>query len=586
MRPRAARLTLAAALGLTTLVVALAVLQARGWNGSVNADGVSYLDLARQYANGDIGAITNGYWSPLYPLLLGVVQGGARLLGAGAPEMLLVLATNLVIFAAATLSVVRLARVLASSPARDATPASGAVVLARGLAAGALCIWMLLRMITATAITPDALLTIWLFLASADIVEAGTEEPSVRRHLRFGAVLALGYWTKAVFLPVALVALVAYVVATPKAWRRRATTRALIPLMLIALPLVAVQSWTQGRPSFGETGRLNYRWYVGNLPHAPPLHERVEETRKRVQRGEAAAVALASAPGGVLFTGAPAGSFAYWYDASRYEPRAGAPFSLRAQWDVVVFNAHWFRVTAGTFALFAVVGAAAAAGRATVRPRRLLAMLPAATMLALYAMTHPEGRLGAPAIACLLLVVVHLADAGPPGRRRPLLVVECIALVLLSVVALGRTAKRIPTGAVTARAPAPSAASLRAAGVAPGASIALAGSAFGQLWAHEADVHIVAVLPAADSLSGAGEPAFRTLMAEAAARGTPLDAVVWSGGAVRTVDAVPLATGWWALRPGAPAATGLAEPRPRPRTPRAAPPVGAPRRAPGPAARP
>jgi hypothetical protein len=367
------------------------------------------------------------------------------------------------------------------------------------------------------------------------------------------------------------------VVATPGRYRRHATTRALVPLLLIALPLVAVQSWTQGRPSFGETGRLNYRWYVGNLPHAVPVHEPVEETRKRVLHREAAAVALASPPGGVLFTGTGAGSYAYWYDASRYEPRDGAPLSPQAQWNVLVFNAHWFRVTAGAFALFVFVAAAAAAARAPMRPKRLLALLPAAAMLVLYALTHPEGRLGAPAIACVLLVMVHLADAGPSGRRRALLVVECVALLLLSIVALGRTAKRIPTGDADMGAPTPTAASLRAAGVPSGASIALAGSPFGQLWAHEADVHIVAVLPPADTLSGASEPAFRALMAESAARGAPLDAVVWNAGTVRPVDAVPVATGWWALRPGA--ATEPAGPRTTPRTPPAGRRAAAPRRA-------
>ena len=43
----------------------------RNWN--VNPDGVSYIDLARAFAAHGPGALINGYWSPLYPGLLGVV---------------------------------------------------------------------------------------------------------------------------------------------------------------------------------------------------------------------------------------------------------------------------------------------------------------------------------------------------------------------------------------------------------------------------------------------------------------------------------------------------------------------------------
>lgn len=68
---------------LVLLTATLAALQCGGWDGALNSDGVSYLDLASQYARGDLGALANGYWSPLYPMLLG---GALRLAGVDGPS--------------------------------------------------------------------------------------------------------------------------------------------------------------------------------------------------------------------------------------------------------------------------------------------------------------------------------------------------------------------------------------------------------------------------------------------------------------------------------------------------------------------
>src|SRR6478609_4948052 len=40
----------------------------------VNPDGISYLSLGDLYARGSWGSAVNGYWSPVYPLLLGMTR--------------------------------------------------------------------------------------------------------------------------------------------------------------------------------------------------------------------------------------------------------------------------------------------------------------------------------------------------------------------------------------------------------------------------------------------------------------------------------------------------------------------------------
>ena len=532
-----------AAVPLTTAVVVLGLLQCGGWSGAVNADGVSYLDLAALYAHGHLGAMANSYWSPLYPMLLGAALRIAALLpGAPPSELRVVFAVNVVIFAFVAVALVRLARTLAR------TPAATTLTVTRGfraLVVLALGIWALIRLIGATTVTPDALLAVWTFLAAADLCDAATGVPSKVRDRRFAVVLAVGYWTKAVFLPVGIVCIAAYLIVTERASRRAVLRNVALPFLIIVVPLVAIQSWTQGRPSFGETGRLNYRWYVARMPHAPLT---VEGPEASARRHAPATVVVDALPGTTLFAGDAPGSFPYWFEPTRFEPRGSAPVSLRAQLLTLTTNASWFRVAMGAFTLWAVIAMCAALLRGPARPRRLWALVPGVVMLGLYALTHTEGRMGAASIVVVLLGIVYLADAVPADRRVLLAVVECGALGILAILALGRTAKRVPDfGAPSAFAASDSLASaLRAAGIESGARVAVVGSPFGHYWAHQTGARVVASLPLPDYTRLVDDAVLERTAAELAARGSPISAIVWHEQTnIRSTRARRLAAGMW-----------------------------------------
>src|SRR5829696_3171705 len=207
-------------------VVALGALQCRAWSGAPNADGISYLELAERYAQGDLGAAANGYWSPAYPALLGLAMriAGATGIYHGdglAPGLRVALVVNLAVLAFATFAFARLALALdAAEP--ETTPRS--VRITRLILAASLWIWAAIRLVAATTITPDMLLAAWLMLATAELLPLAREPASRARIVRLAIVLALGYWTKAVFFPLVLVAIVVVAVLTPRAERRMATT--------------------------------------------------------------------------------------------------------------------------------------------------------------------------------------------------------------------------------------------------------------------------------------------------------------------------------------------------------------------------
>ncbi|HEX7980949.1 MAG TPA: hypothetical protein VF461_20245 [Gemmatimonadaceae bacterium] len=561
------------ALLLVLVTVALALLQCGAWDGTVNGDGVSYLDLARLYSHGRLSALANGYWSPLYPMLLAAVMrltavaGPQPLTTLLTPEMRVVFAVNVLVMAGAAAAFGRLLIALH----RSVAPAPRAVVVCRVLAASALFVWCMIRFIGATSVTPDALLATWLLLVAGELVDATVRPPSTARTLRIAVFLAAGYWTKAVFFPVAALMLGAYLVTTLRAvdraaWRAH-LARGLAPLLLLVAPLVVVQSASQHRLSFGETGRLNYRWYVLGAPHAAAdaSNDPRAELATDASSGGRQAAALPLASGTTLYRGDVAGTFPYWFDPSRFEPRDAIRVDARAQWERLAYNAHWYRVVAAPFVVLALIALAASLARGSLSARMLLPALPAAALIVLDALTHVEGRLAGPPILLLLVLALHLSSSRPPvatapslgAARAPLwrrasLAAECIALLALGVLALGRSAKRVPTaatGALAAQLVSP-AAELRARGLAEGSAIGIVGSPYGHYWAHQAGVRLAVVTQTEGRNAPMGDAELAAIARESCAQGAPLGAIVGhQRDDVQSRDAVALASGWWIWRP-------------------------------------
>jgi hypothetical protein len=244
-----------------------------------NPDGVSYVDLAREFAAHGPAALVNGYWSPLLPATIGTAY---RLVPPTIDTMYaearIVTFLSFVLCALAFYRLlVVLRRRLATHEARgealaaaDAPPATQAarrhvVFVALGWAAFVL---LIVKGIGINLITPDmgvAAVTFWAAAEAYALADAPWPSP---RWIRAGVVFALGYWWKAILFPVALVWLGS---ATIVALRRRDGWRGpasgWLAFAAVAAVLAVPVSRQIGRPTFGETGRLNYLWYVNAAPY-------------------------------------------------------------------------------------------------------------------------------------------------------------------------------------------------------------------------------------------------------------------------------------------------------------------------------
>ena len=224
----------------------------------IYSDGISYLEIARKYADGDWKGAVNAYWSPLYSWILAVI----RLL-TGKNDRWEVTSLHLVNLLAYVVALILFERLFARLwPNARATLTHEQWKCLR-FCSYCLFVWAGIHMIGVGYGSSD-MITLALNLAAALLLLRIHNRPEDHIALaQLGAVLGLSYLCKAAMLPVAIVC-VAIALWSGRA-KAKVTTRAaalLLPLVLLCLPWMIALHAHQGVWTFGESGRLNYAWEV------------------------------------------------------------------------------------------------------------------------------------------------------------------------------------------------------------------------------------------------------------------------------------------------------------------------------------
>ncbi len=198
---------LGVSVALSVVLVALVVAQQRL---QVTAgDGISYLSIAQQYAEGDVGNAVNAYWSPMVSWLAAPLIAS----GVGLED-----AAGVVSCVAAAL-VVGISAWLVWSETRRVLPAFVAVVVLTPVV-----------MQAAPPRTPDLLVVAWVIgflwaLRTADRALSGSGRARVATAALLGVVVALGYFVKLYVLPVAVVSVVGWLLVRWWSGRRQGDGR-------------------------------------------------------------------------------------------------------------------------------------------------------------------------------------------------------------------------------------------------------------------------------------------------------------------------------------------------------------------------
>jgi hypothetical protein len=295
---------------LSAVVLLLAVADAWSARHQVNPDGISYLDLGNTVFAHGIKAGANVTWSPAYTWIIGAAL---QLFQPSRPhELMVVMGLNLAILAV-LLGVFAwwLSELFSLLRHRGARPLIAEPLLV--LLAYAIFAWAAIPQITVTFVTPDLLLAVAGFAATAILMRIARLGGSLTAWAALGVLLGLGYLVKSGFIVPALVACAACGVLTrgSRARRLAALAVAVVASAVIAGPFIAVLSSKEGRTEITSNGTLNYAWNVdgvtlylnwtgGNGEFGRPSHPTL----------------VATSPNTFAYPSPIAGSIPIWYDPS------------------------------------------------------------------------------------------------------------------------------------------------------------------------------------------------------------------------------------------------------------------------------
>jgi 4-amino-4-deoxy-L-arabinose transferase-like glycosyltransferase len=176
---------------------------------SMNADGISYLDIGDAYFTGDWENAINPVWSPMYSWVLGLALYVFK--PPMAMEFRLVHLVNYSIYLTALASFLFFwKQVLSYQQLKHGTSAESVMLPAWAMySIGILLfIWASLTLIEIWAVTPDMLMAAIIFLAAALLLRMRMSELNLYQHALFGFLLGVGFLTKTVMLPISFLFLI------------------------------------------------------------------------------------------------------------------------------------------------------------------------------------------------------------------------------------------------------------------------------------------------------------------------------------------------------------------------------------------
>ena len=486
------------------------------WMGrnAMNTDGISYLDVASAFMRHDWSNAVNAYWSPLYPFLLSL---GLRA-WKPAPywEFTVVHLVNFLIFVASAASFeFFMGRLLLYRARRfgagNLHGLSSLPEWAMRAVGYTLFLWSSIKMLPIAVVSPDATVALLVYLAAGIVIGMRVGLGRNRDFLLLGVVLGLGYLAKAPMLPVGVAFLVTALIAVRK--NRGSMVRILASAgvaILIAVPFVLKLSALQGHVTWGDSAKLNYAWYVNQIPryHWPEAPSAFGAPAHPTTK-------IFDDPPVYAFDREGAATYPIWFDPSYWMSGVRSVFDWKAisrqvvanglvYYDVIFHQQAPFVVI--LLLLFLIGGRGKLAGGDVAEFWPLI--VPAVAAFGMYVVVHVEERMIAAFLVLLWMAVfsaVRYRDF-PETRRCAWLATITLALFTVTMIAAsvpGEMASyglRDLVGNPTSNYQWQVAEQLRTAGIHPGDKIAwlrptLFNAKRNYAWARLAQVKIVAEVP-------------------------------------------------------------------------------------------
>jgi 4-amino-4-deoxy-L-arabinose transferase-like glycosyltransferase len=377
-------------------------------------DGVNYLDVAYAYLRHDYHNAVNAYWSPLYSWLLALIIAVTHTTPYWESTILHALNFFIYLFSLICFSFFFREVTLLTGKQRIVTEKKQLSRSAWNLFGYLLFVYASLELIGVGTDTPDMLVFGFCFLATGILLRMRAGGIRWRIYFTLGLILALAYLSKAVMFPISCVFLACCGFAAGN-WRKTTvrTALALLTFLVIASPWLYTLTKAKGRPTFGDTGRLNYAYYVNGLAKLSHWHGEISGAGTPLHGTHR----LSETPPVEAFATPIAGTYPPWYDSTYWDEGVRPHFESRGQLHALSTNlGEYFRllsaqkgIAVGLLLLILFSGRERQYWFAFMNLWPV--WLPAVATLGLYALVHVEARfLGAAIVIlwCTLFAAVQL----------------------------------------------------------------------------------------------------------------------------------------------------------------------------------
>lgn len=323
-------------LGYLLLLIPLSWLAMRYDRYAIDGDAMSYMDIADLlHAHRWSGAI-NGYWHPLYPALLWM--GQTMFHPSRGTELKAYYAVNFGILVLQVAAMLLFVRALARLRERISTPDDMLLSpFALQLLGISLLVIAVMRELSLGKVRTDSLLQALILLGFAMLMQTLAATKTSHRLLfaaAMGLSLGLAYLTKSfAFLLTLLcvIVLVAFAALVQKRKWVQAVAPAAVALVVFAVmagPYIAALSLQKHRFDFGDSGTLNYAWYVSETEkmHLEPwMADSFGSADVHLLHPERR---LLERPGIYSYKALPYGTYPPWFDATYFNDRITPRFDL------------------------------------------------------------------------------------------------------------------------------------------------------------------------------------------------------------------------------------------------------------------
>jgi hypothetical protein len=357
-------------------VLLVGILEAWLSRFAMGSDGISYLDVGDAFWRGDWHSALNGYWSPLYPVLLGA--GSVVLKPEPYWQFPVVHLVNFVIFACTVLSF----QYFLTGFLRDRSDSLPAWLWT--MLAYVLFGWSTLRLIGVDLVSPDMCVAAFVFLATGALLRINMD-PAPWRYALLGFILGIGYLAKSPLMPIAIVMLACSAFSV-HSWKQRAQRIGLagVFFLLAAGPLIFALSSAKGHFTFGDSWALNVAWYTNDVP-------------RYYWHGEGGALHPArrvfDSPPAYEFNGPVKGTYPIWFDPAYWSTGIKPHLSVTGALHEIRLNGFvyyklFFHLQAAVAGICLAMLLMFGIGR-----KKWLLLIPPVVALVMYAPVHVEERM-------------------------------------------------------------------------------------------------------------------------------------------------------------------------------------------------